>query len=1031
MTDFKTETIEMTVPVSEVIRASVTAVVVAQEHDLTYLPRTLTAVTAQVLKPNKLILAVPAKSDLIGTVAQVARNAGAEIVEIGVQKNLGTALHAALKEDAEESGSADATDRASADWLWILHADSAPAEYTLDRLLRRAESSARIGAVGPKQVGWADPAVEEPRELLEVGIRATRTARRVPEIELDERDQGQLDARSDVLAVGTAGMLVRMSAYRKLGGLDPALGPFGDGLEFSRRLRHAGYRVLVQTDALIYHARASLGEAPEDSFAQRRAAQIYNALLAAPAGLLSLRVVGYILAAFPRALARTVMQQPGLARAELQAGMSVFAMRDNITTGRAAIAEINRVPARALRGLEDTAADVRAAQRESQRTQQENYLLATRPDPLVIKAKADLRRYTRRGLALTVLLAAVLSIVFNLQNLSQGVLAGGQLANDSLTAGGLWEILRTGWLSSGDGYPFAMDPLIITWLPILILGAPFGLNLGSLATILYYLAIPAAAAAGYIFAGRMTKSWVMRMVLGAVWALAPPLLTALAQGQLAAVAVHIYLPLASYAIIVAWRESFSYLGLAALLSGLLVSAAPIFLPVVLLVTVIKLISPGKKRLRWLWLPVPALVLLAPVLPYVRSYNFLFATPLTPVAGPRTAREVFQLFFTREFSTQPNWDWFLFSMAAVVLLCAILALLRHIRMWRVRIGWLVALLGFTLALFATTIPVGIVPTASGYEIAPAWAGIGISVMWLGLVVAIGHGSYGLRTAINTRGFGSTLLLGGLAMVVLPIALIGGAAQWAHIQLTESGNIQPAGDPLPAIGHEQQKNGLRVLALEPEQGGVLAQLWRGPGPQIHEYPMLRSLAELDQIQAAPDGQNSDLAHQHLAGAIADLTAASPQVAQKLSEHAVSVVLLPPGTSSERGDFAAYLGTVPKLEYITENEAGAFWRVAAASMGAISDSGEYTPLDIGDTWDGGAGTLQLSERRNSGWEAKIGSTELTATGDGWAQTWEIPADATGTIEISYSNPITYLNWIQVLGYLVSLIATLPAVRSRRSVV
>ncbi|MDO5024977.1 MAG: glycosyltransferase [Trueperella sp.] len=1042
MTEYKTETIEMTMPISEVIRASVTAVVVAQEYDLEYLPRTLTALAAQILQPNQLILAVPEKAELSDQITQLAQHARAQIVEVGAQKNLATALQAALgkygaQPDTGESNApgnelaaTPSAPAADAEWLWILHADSAPGAHALDRLLRRAESSARIGAVGPKQVGWADPAAAEPRELLEVGIRATRTARRVPEIEQDERDQGQLDARSDVLAVGTAGMLVRMSAYRKLGGLDPALGPFGDGLEFSRRLRHAGYRVLVQTDALVYHARASLGAEPEDSFAQRRIAQIYNALLAAPAGMLTLLTIGYVLAALPRSLARILMKQSSLAQAEIQAGLGVIAMRSSVADGRAAIAKVNQVPARALRDLEDTAADVRAAQRESQRTQQENYMLATRPDPLVIKAQADLRRHTRRGLALTAVFAAVLSLIFNLQHLSQGVLAGGQLANDALTAGGLWDILRTGWLPAGDGYPLAVDPLVVTWFPALLLGAPFGLNLGTLVTILYYLAIPAAAVAGYIFAGRMTQSWVTRMVLGAVWALSPSLLSALAQGQLAGIAAHIYLPLAGYAIIGAWRGSLSYLGLAALLGGLLTTAAPIFLPVLLLVAVIGLIVQRGKRWRWLWLPVPALALMAPVLPFARSYNFFFATPLTPVSGPRTALDIFQLFFTREFSTVPNWDWALFAMAGAVLLCAVLALLRHTRMWRIRIWWAIALLGFGLALIATKIPVGLVATPAGYEVTPAWAGIGLSVMWLGLVGAIGHGSYGLRTAINARGFGVTLLLGGLAMVLLPLALVGGAAQWAHIQLTEASTVHPAGDPLPAIGHEQQRNGLRVLALNPEHSGILAELWRGPGAQIHEYPMLRSLQELAQSQAASDGQHADLAHRHLATTVADLTTASTQAAQELGEHAVSVVLLPPDTSSKRDDFAAYLGTVPGMEYITENEAGAFWRVAAAELWAISADGNYAPVQNGDTWSQGAGTLQLAERRDAGWQAQIGDTKLTATGDGWAQAWDVPRGITGPIEVSYTNPIAYLNWLQLLGYLVSLIVALPVAQSRRSV-
>ena len=40
-------------------------------------------------------------------------------------------------------------------------------------------------------------------------------------VEFREVDQGQHDGRSDVLAVGTAGMLVRREVWDRLGGPDP------------------------------------------------------------------------------------------------------------------------------------------------------------------------------------------------------------------------------------------------------------------------------------------------------------------------------------------------------------------------------------------------------------------------------------------------------------------------------------------------------------------------------------------------------------------------------------------------------------------------------------------------------------------------------------------------------------------------------------------------------------------------------------------------------------------------------------------
>ena len=49
-------------------------------------------------------------------------------------------------------------------------------------------------------------------------------------------------------------MFLRAEAYDTIGGFDPALGPFGDGLDMGRRLHLAGYRVIVAPRARVRHA---------------------------------------------------------------------------------------------------------------------------------------------------------------------------------------------------------------------------------------------------------------------------------------------------------------------------------------------------------------------------------------------------------------------------------------------------------------------------------------------------------------------------------------------------------------------------------------------------------------------------------------------------------------------------------------------------------------------------------------------------------------------------------------------------------
>ena len=73
-----------------------------------------------------------------------------------------------------------------------------------------------VAMAGPKQVDW-----DRPEELLEVGLRVTASARRTNDIVEGEIDQGQYDSRSYVLAVGTAGALIRRSAWSEIVSLAP------------------------------------------------------------------------------------------------------------------------------------------------------------------------------------------------------------------------------------------------------------------------------------------------------------------------------------------------------------------------------------------------------------------------------------------------------------------------------------------------------------------------------------------------------------------------------------------------------------------------------------------------------------------------------------------------------------------------------------------------------------------------------------------------------------------------------------------
>lgn len=157
-------------------------------------------------------------------------------------KNLGQAVSAARADNL-----------AAVDYLWLLHDDSAPDPACLGKLVQAFENSTTLGIAGPKALDW-----DEPDTLASVGIHATRSGKRLSLFDLGELDQGQYDSISDVLAVGSAGMLIKAQLWDRLRASSPLLSPFTEALELGRRARMAGYRVCLVPSARIYHAQAGL-----------------------------------------------------------------------------------------------------------------------------------------------------------------------------------------------------------------------------------------------------------------------------------------------------------------------------------------------------------------------------------------------------------------------------------------------------------------------------------------------------------------------------------------------------------------------------------------------------------------------------------------------------------------------------------------------------------------------------------------------------------------------------------------------------
>ncbi len=92
--------------------------------------------------------------------------------------------------------------------------------------------------------------------LLEAGLTIDATGHIDAGFDGLELDQGQRDDVDEVLAVGTAGAMIRREVWERLGGLDPAWSTYGDDVDLGWRVNAAGGRVVVATEAIVRHVRA-------------------------------------------------------------------------------------------------------------------------------------------------------------------------------------------------------------------------------------------------------------------------------------------------------------------------------------------------------------------------------------------------------------------------------------------------------------------------------------------------------------------------------------------------------------------------------------------------------------------------------------------------------------------------------------------------------------------------------------------------------------------------------------------------------
>jgi GT2 family glycosyltransferase len=820
------------------VQPRVTAILVARNGAGT-LERTLASLGAQTRKPDATIAV-----DLSSTDESEAMLSASGPVHVLSLRD-GTAFGSAIAQAMQLSGPAES----DGEWLWLLGHDNAPNPDALSHLLGAVEIAPSVAVAGPKLMRLGEPSV-----ISGFGETVSRFGASIALVD-GELDQAQHDTRDDVLGVAAAGMLVRRSVWTKLGGFDPGLPSVDAALDFSIRARLAGHRVVLVPGARVASAggperfaRASIS--PSRRFRLTRTAQLHRRLVYSPAWALPLHWLSLVPLAVARAIGDLIGKRPGVIGGEFRAAFRaafsgrVGAARRNLRRSRAlgwsAIAPL-RMPQGEVRELRAQAREAELAELDRQ----------TAGGTAAGGAGRGVERagFIANGGLWMVLLAGVVGLLAFGALLGANAVSGGGLRPLSGTVADLWANIGYGWREVGTGLLGAADPFAAV---LAVLGSiTFWAPSWSI-VLLYLVALPVAALGAWFSARGFSRSPWPPALAAVLWAFSPPFLASLADGRIGAVVAHLLLPWLFLAALGAAR-SWAAGAAAALLFAGVAAGAPSIVPALLVLFVALLAARPASIHRTIGIPVPALVLFAPLLVHqiaVGNPLGLLADPGVPVAGGTASG--WQLALGDATGSLHGWPAVLDGLAApglaapviVAVLLAPLGALARAALFlpgsrRAVPALLVALLGYGTAVLASTVRVG----AVGADPVTVFAGPGLSLFWLGLVAA----ALCALEAIG-RMAAPVSVLAALTTAALAIPLLGAMFIGTALVHPATGRILPA----LVTAEAQTSPGVGTLVLASEgAAGISVSLERGVGASLDDQSTLVS------TKARPDAIDERLA------------------------------------------------------------------------------------------------------------------------------------------------------------------------------
>ena len=138
---------------------------------------------------------------------------------------------------------------ATGDYLLLLNNDTEVTDDTLHYLCETLDTDPAIGAVCPKIRFW-----EPPQAIQFAGYEPlTRITLRNALIGFGEPDDGSYDTPHDTPYAHGAAMMVRRAAVEKAGPMPEEYFLYYEELDWSVRIREAGYRIAYDPRATVFH----------------------------------------------------------------------------------------------------------------------------------------------------------------------------------------------------------------------------------------------------------------------------------------------------------------------------------------------------------------------------------------------------------------------------------------------------------------------------------------------------------------------------------------------------------------------------------------------------------------------------------------------------------------------------------------------------------------------------------------------------------------------------------------------------------